>query len=155
MGFSQNIFIDGVFDQFYPSNVVYTTSTKRTYFLGHTNQDFAYYIYNVNDKGSIEGSTPIIKGKFSSYLSNLQTLVDVVTNKQYIFGFNLVDKSIQFFKVLDTGNLEQLYELIISNPNSAARTALYYAINGTIYYYYQNEKTKGWEISKVAFTDNK
>lgn len=32
MGFSHNIFIDGIFEQLYLSNVVYTTETKKPIF---------------------------------------------------------------------------------------------------------------------------
>lgn len=139
----------GIFEQFYPTTLVYTAA-KKIFFLGHTPQDKAYFIYNVSDKGIIDTSAPIHKGKLNSYLSNLQYVQDLTLNKQYIYGYTLEEKTIQFFVVLDNGNLENVYDFTFNANGMQIRTASFFVINGILYYYYQYEKSKNWESFSVV-----
>ena len=87
---------------------------------------------------------------FRSYLSNLQYVQDLTLNKQYIYGYNLEEKTIQFFVVLDNGNLENVYDFTFNANGMQIRTASFFVINGILYYYYQYEKSKNWESFSVV-----
>ncbi|MEX6017215.1 XRE family transcriptional regulator [Providencia vermicola] len=139
----------GIFEQFYPTTLVYSAA-KKVFFLGHTPQEKAYFIYSVNDKGIIDTSAPVHKGKLNSYLSNLQYVQDLTLNKQYIYGYNLEEKTIQFYLVQDNGSPENVYDFTFNATGMQIRTASFFVINGVLYYYYQYEKSKNWESFSVV-----
>ncbi|EKT55741.1 hypothetical protein [Providencia sneebia] len=138
----------GTFETFYPTNIVYSVGRKY-FFLGHTPQENGYFIYNVTDTGNIDNSKTLHKGKLSFYLSNLQYVQDSVQNKSYLYGYNLNDKTIQLYVVLDNGNIENVYNFKFNAAGMSIRTTSFYVINGVLFYYYQYEKSKEWELFTV------
>ncbi len=133
------------FEEFYPTTMTYVAA-KKSFFLAHS-KDTSFNVYTMTEKGTVDVSTPTHKGKLNNYLSNIQALYDTVKNKQYLYGYNLEAKVIEFYSVADNGNIDYLRGDEFG-AGSDMQSATIFILNGVIHLYSQDDKTKNWKIHK-------